>query len=680
MTVTTAESAPPVSTPPAETATALLPPARRWERLGLAALLLGTAVAYLWNITVNGMGNGFYAAAVWSGSDDWKSLLFGSLDPGNFITVDKPPVSQWVMALSGQIFGFSSASMLAPQALMAVAAVALMYGAVTRVTANRGAGLLAGAVLAVTPVVALMFRFNNPDAVMVLLMTAAAYCTIRALPRASLRWLLLAGVALGFAFLAKMLEGLMVLPALGLAYLVVAPTTLRNRFLHLLAAAGALLVSSGWYVLLTILWPESSRPYLAGSKDNTFMDLVLGYNGFARYLGHNHMGGRNPFQLPEGYQIPHSIEQHFGPGGFGSGRTRMFTGEIGFEISWLLPAALLAFVLVIIARRKEPRIDLIRGAALVFGLWLIIDGVAFSGMQGGMHAYYTLAVAPAIAGVFALGAHELWQRRTTAFGRIGGAALILSMGGWAFVLLQRNHAWQPWLRWTILALTAVTVLGLILAALPPAAKRARTRDRATSLLLIAGILAGLAGSVAYTAATLPQSHTGGGPSVGPPAPPRDLGALSAFRSQMSMMMGNGDVDPQLVALLKATDTKWSAAIDRSGPAAGLELATRTSVIAIGGFTSEDPVPTLPQFQQYVRDRQIGYYIVPEVKLPDSWRTDKKPADPTAPAAQPNPAQPNSEAGVWRPAGNKQILDWVMAHYTEQHVGNLAVFDLTAPAR
>ena len=189
---------------------------------------------YLWNITINGMGNQFYAGAVQAGSTNWEALLFGSLDTQNFITVDKPPVSQWVMGLSGQIFGFSSASMLIPEALMGVASVALLYAAVARITTPR-TGLLAGAALALTPVAALMFRFNNPDAVMVLLMMAAAYCTVRAMPRASAKWLVLAGVALGFAFLAKMLEGLMVMPAIGLAYLVVAPTPLRRRLLHLLA-------------------------------------------------------------------------------------------------------------------------------------------------------------------------------------------------------------------------------------------------------------------------------------------------------------------------------------------------------------------------------------------------------------------------------------------------------------
>ena len=144
-------------------------PTKTGERAALALLLTVTAVGYLWNITVNGMGNQFYAAAVWAGSRNWEALLFGSIDPNNVITVDKPPLSQWVMALSGQIFGFSSASMLIPEALMAVGSVWLLYAAVRRIS-GPAAGLLAGAVLALTPVSAMMFRFNNPDAAMVLLM------------------------------------------------------------------------------------------------------------------------------------------------------------------------------------------------------------------------------------------------------------------------------------------------------------------------------------------------------------------------------------------------------------------------------------------------------------------------------------------------------------------------------
>ncbi|MEU2040820.1 ArnT family glycosyltransferase [Nocardia niwae] len=669
MTATPAEAAvPEANSIAARPGSSGLPPARPWERVGLAALLLGTAIAYLWHITVNGMGNDFYAAAAWSGAQNWKAMLFGSLDPGNFITVDKPPVSQWVMGLSGQIFGFGSASMLVPQALMAVAAVALLYAMVTEATVNRAAGLLAGAVLAATPVVALMFRFNNPDAVMVLLMTAGAYCTLRAARQASARWLLLAGVALGFAFLAKMLEGLMVLPALALTYLLVAPASVRHRLLHLLGAAAALVVASSWYVLLTILWPAAARPYLAGSTNNTFMDLVLGYNGFARFLGHNHHGG-NRFTLPAGYVMPPAAG-HTGGGfaGFsGPGPARLFTGEIGFEISWLLPAALLAFALVLVSRRRAPRTDPIRAAALAFGLWLIVDGLAFTVMRGGMHAYYTLAIGPAVAGMFAIGVAEVWRRRFEAFGRAGAAALVLTSGGWAFVLLHRNPGWLPPLRWTLAVTSLAVAFGLLAAAVPAGSRRVRTG--AVSVLVIVGALAGIGGTTAYAAATLPQAHTGGSPTVGP-APPAGLDPANDARREVTAFVDK-EVQPQLAALLRDTSTTWSAAVDRSSVAASLELASHTPVMAIGGFTSDDPVPTLADFQTMVRTHQVTYYLAQEVRLPDTWRVRDEPAG-TGRTAAP-------DSGWWRPTGHADIAEWVSAHYTAVHIGNVAVYDLTAPA-
>ncbi|HEX7823701.1 MAG TPA: glycosyltransferase family 39 protein, partial [Mycobacterium sp.] len=356
-----------------------------WDRIGLGVLLVATAVMYLWNITINGMGNQFYAGAAQAGSTNWEALLFGSLDPNNFITVDKPPVSQWVMGLSGQVFGFSSASRLVPEALMAVAAVALLYGAVRRISGPRAA-LLAGAALALMPVAALMFRYNNPDAVMVLLMMAAAYCAVRAVERASATWIALAGVALGFAFLAKMLEGIMVMPAIGLVYLIAAPTSFRRRLFHLLGALGAFLLSAGWFVVLTLLWPASSRPYIAGSTDNNFMNLVLGYNGFARVLGRNHgaPGPQPGVGARAGAQVDAVAAHH---GGFGGGRQvagvgRLFSGEFGFEIGWLLPAALLSVALVLVSRRHAPRTVIVRAGAILFGGWMLVDGLVLSYMGG----------------------------------------------------------------------------------------------------------------------------------------------------------------------------------------------------------------------------------------------------------------------------------------------------------
>src|SRR5882757_2990969 len=463
-----------------------------WDRIGFGVLLIASALTYLWNITINGMGNQFYAGAAQAGSKNWEALLFGSLDTQNFMMVDKPPVSQWVMGLSGQIFGFSSASMLVPEALMAVAAVGLLYGAVRRIS-GPNAALLAGVGLAVTPVAALMFRFNNPDAVMVLLMMAAVYATVRAVEHGSAKWIALAGVALGFAFLAKMLEGIMVMPAIGLVYLIAAPTGVRTRLGQLLGSLVAFVVSAGWFVLLTLWWPASSRPYIAGSADNNFMNLVLGYNGFARVLGRNHPDAGHPAVTGASADSHVNFGQgaRGGFGGFGhqtAGLARLFTGEFGFEIGWLLPAALVALVLVLGSRGRAPRTDLVRAGAILFGGWMLVDGLVLSYMGGTIHPYYTLSLAPAVAGMFAIGVHEMWIKRGSWFGRGGLAAIILATGVWGWWLLGRNGDWFPALRWVILAVTIASVAALLISVTSPA------RRRLTATSLIIGIAVALAGS------------------------------------------------------------------------------------------------------------------------------------------------------------------------------------------
>src|SRR4051794_34384041 len=253
----------------------------RWVRPSLIALLLGAAVLYLWGLSPNGYANDFYAAAAQAGSQSWKAWFFGSLDAGNSITVDKPPASLWVMRLSIRLFGLNSWALLVPQAPMGVAPPALVVAAARRPVGRPGPALFAGLAMALTPVAAAMFRFDNPDALLVLLLTAAGYAVVRAFdsPRA-LRWLILAGALIGFGFLTKMMQAFLVLPGFAVAYLLFARGGVLRRIGHLLAAGLALVGAAGWWVAVVQLWPASSRPYIAGSTDNSVLDLALGYNGF----------------------------------------------------------------------------------------------------------------------------------------------------------------------------------------------------------------------------------------------------------------------------------------------------------------------------------------------------------------------------------------------------------------
>jgi 4-amino-4-deoxy-L-arabinose transferase-like glycosyltransferase len=606
------------------------------ERVRLWTLLVATAILYLRNITINGMANQYYAASAQAGSQDWKALLFGSLDSNDFITVDKPPVSQWVMGLSGQLFGFSSASMLVPQALMAVAAVALTYGAVRRIS-GPGAGLLAGATLALTPVAALMFRFNDPDAAMVLLMTTAAYCTVRALERGNARWLAGAGVALGFAFLAKMLEGVMVLPVFAAVYLFAAPLRLRARLVHLAAAAGAFVLSAGWFVVLTMVWPASSRPYLAGSTDNSFMNLVLGYNGLARVFGREH----TVIDLPSGFDptvthvasgVPVGIARFGGFAIRSQGRSRLLSGEFGYEIGWLIPAAVLATVLTVVARGRAPRTDLVRAGALLFGGWFLLVGLVLNFMHGTIHPYYCLSLAPPAAAAFAIGLQQMWSRRDVLRWRIALAVTLLSAGMWGWWLLGGGALSAPWLRWCVLVATLVASLALTWS------WGGAERRRVAPVLLAVALLAALAGPAAYTVATVGASHQGIGPSVGP--------------TRMPYAGARPSDNPRLDALLEATDTPWSAAIDRSTSAAGLELSTGTAVMAIGGFSGTDPAPTLEQFKDYVTRHQVAYYLAPK----------------------------GSSHGKLNPGAHTDILEWVRDHFHSTNVGAITAYNLATPKR
>jgi 4-amino-4-deoxy-L-arabinose transferase-like glycosyltransferase len=587
----------------------------RWIRPALWALLGATAVLYLWDLSASGYANQFYAASVQAGTQSWKALLFASLDPGNAITVDKPPAAIWVMGLSARLFGFNAWAMLVPQALMGVGSVALLYGAVRRASGPI-AGLLTGALLALTPVAAMMFRYNNPDALLVLLLVAAGYCTIRALDSSSGRWLALAGTAMGFAFLTKMMEAFVVIPAIGLVVLIAAPGSLRTRIRNLLIGLATTVVSAGWFVALVAIWPADSRPYIGGSTDNSLLQLALAYNGVGRVPG----GDGN-----------HSIGSGPGAGspmfGGGPGITRMFGMAVGSEISWLLPAALIGLIAMLWFTRSAPRTSRMRASLLFWGVWMLTSGLVFSYMQGIMHPYYTLAMAPAVAAVTAISTRELWRGRQFASSRATLALMLVTTVAWDFVLLGRTPDWLPWLRWTML-LGAIVVGSVLLI-------RGHHVDRGIVALCAAGLLFGLGGTVAYTIHAVAVYHGGAIPTSGP------------GHTQQA------DDNRALDALLVGTDNRWAAATVGSHTTDSLELSTGKSVMAIGGFSGRDNSPTLVQFQHYVADGQIRYFIRDNGDGPGG-----------------NHGDPSSGSGA---AG--QITRWVAANFVPQKVGDVTVYDL-----
>jgi 4-amino-4-deoxy-L-arabinose transferase-like glycosyltransferase len=658
-----------------------------WIRPTLLGLLLATALLYLWDLGASGWANSFYSAAAQAGSVSWKAFFFGSSDSANSITVDKPPAALWLMALSVRLFGLHSWSILVPQALEGVGSVAMLYLTVRR-TSGAVAGLIAGAVLSVTPVAALMFRFNNPDALLVLLLVAAAYCVVRAIEAGSARWLALSGVLIGFGFLTKMLQALLVLPAFALAYLIAAPNGLASRLRRLLLAGAALVAAAGWWIAIVTLIPARYRPYIGGSQHNSILELTLGYNGFGRLTGNEagSVGGG-------------------GPGGGGGrwgaiGWNRLFGSDMGADISWLLPSALLLLAAGFWFTRKAIRTDRSRAALVIWGGWLLVTGLVFSYAKGIIHPYYTVALAPAIGGVIGIGATILWRHRQLMPARLLLALSVLLAADWQFALLNRNASWHPWLRYSILMIGVATALLLLVVS--------RLVRRAGLVIATVALIGSLLGPSAYAVATAEQPHTGAIPSAGPAGaggfspgggpggqggrgafggPPGGLtggtaggfGGFGAFgggavggttggaaggstggfggRGAAGGLLDASTPSAALVQALKADSGKytWVAAAVGSNTAAGYQLATQLPVMPVGGFNGSDPSPSLAQFEAYVAAGRIHYFIGGGGFGGRGF------------GGQQGGSNSSSE-----------IAGWVQSHFKTVTVGGITLYDLTQP--
>jgi hypothetical protein len=258
---------------------------------------------------------------------------------------------------------------------------------------------------------------------------------------------------------------------------------------------------------------------------------------------------------------------------------------------------------------------------------------------------------------------------------------------WSYVLLRRTPDWHPGLAPLVLV-GGLVVAGLI-GALPwedrlRAGRAGPGGRRAAMAVAVAGLLVVLAGPAAYALDTAATPHGGAIPSAGPEVPgarggpgggprgfrggtPPGLGQGAApgqgfgngqgfgpgggQRAGLGGLLDGGTPDAELVALLQqdADDYTWVAAAVGSNSAAGVQLATGDPVMAIGGFNGSDPSPTLAQFQQYVAEGRIHYFLG---------------------GGRMGGSMGGSDAA-------RQISAWVQANFDATSVDGATVYDLTS---
>lgn len=543
------------------------------EKWTLPVLLALTGALYLFGALHNGMANSYYAAAVQAASQDWTAWLFGSSDAANYVSIDKPPLATMVMGLSARLFGFSSFSMLLLSVLAGVGSVWLVYGAVKRQFGFASA-MIAGATLMLTPVAALMFGFNNPDAILTLMLTASGYAFLRSLEgKRPLLWLGLAGLFTGLAFNTKMLQGLMVLPAMVLVYLVFAKPPIVKRFLHVIFAGVITAMSTLWWSVLVWLTPAGSRPWVGSTNDNNIWSLIFGYNGFGRLLGGHGPGGT----------------------GFGgqTGIFRIFNNDFGPNIAWLLVLALAGGGLMLWILRKTPRTNRGRVAVIFWMLWLLIHIVIFSMTSGVIHPYYVVVMAPAVAALVGISLPFLWGAYTRRKPYAWLLPVLVGVTAVIAVIILSYAGTMTWLMWMVGLLGLAGTIGLLVNLYAPC-------RWLQNLAIIAALAACTLAPTVYTLATVNVAHTGSIPTAGP-----NSTAMRGSNNETSQ------ANSQLVQYLleHQNGATWLVAVASANESAAIQLTSGQPVMAVGGFNGSDTPLTLEQFKQLVNVGKVRYYAI-----------------------------------------------------------------------
>ena len=586
------------------------------RRLALVVIAALAGLSYGWS-----MGQGtleyYYGAAVRSMSMSWHDFIFGAFDPAGTVTLDKLPGAFWLQALSGRAFGFHPWAIVLPQVVEGILTVLVLYRAVYRL-AGPTAGLISALVLAASPAAVALDRGNISDSLMILLLVLAADAVSAAIARSSMdladeypdladeddeltdgdAWrtygtttrLALAGLWVGLAFQAKMIEAWMVLPALGLAYLVCGPGPAVRRVVQLTVAGVVVAVVSLSWMTAVSLVPAADRPYFDGSHDNSIYTQVFVYNAFGRF------GDQTPLQVAAAELNPGSVLAVPAPTA-----GRLLHGGFGRDTGWLLPAAAVIGLWGLISRRRQPRGDPLRACFLLWGGWLVTLFAVFSAITT-LNTYYTAALAPPAAALIGAGAAAAWSRdRAAVSRRIGLALVVAGTAAYAVWLVPSSGFYQPgWLVPAIIAV-AVAAIGVILWSL-----RAR-RDTWFAGALAAGLIA-MALAPAVASASLVASD-GGAFAV-----PFERVTAAADLARVTEVIAGG----QQVALT-FKDQSNGAPIVLAAQTASLPSIiiydSGLEALPIGGFDGTTPVPTLSQLEADVSEGRFHLVWIADASNP-----------------------------------------------------------------
>jgi 4-amino-4-deoxy-L-arabinose transferase-like glycosyltransferase len=492
------------------------------------------------------------------------------------------------------------------------------------------AGLLAALMLALVPVSVVVGRDNTIDSLLVFTLLVAVWTCLKATERGSLSWLLATGAVVGLGFEIKMLEAYLVVPALGLVYLLGAPVSRRARVAHLALASAVLLVVSFAWPLAVDLTPATLRPWMDSTQDNSAISLALGYNGIDRLLGMR--GSVTQFLSGLGIRLPGAGATGTSAAGLGgggmfnngpAGPLRLLDQQLAGQASWLLPLALVGIGLAgwRAIRNRLAFVHSRQGqAAIVFGTWLLAAGAFFS-VANFFHSYYLVTLGPPIAALAAMGVWGAWRD----FRAHSRAAWLLpsALVGTALVQAHILGYYPTWSRW----LTPVAVAGAALgsAVLLYALIRDRLQRNSVIVRAAAGLAVGalLVAPVVWSGYSTLNGSSFGLPAAGPQGAdasggfggPRGIGGPSGFGGPSGTPGGggaDGSVSGALVSYLEANQgsATYLVATPDSHTASSIILASGGKpVMSLGGFSGSDPILTVDQFAQLVRSGRVRYVLL-----------------------------------------------------------------------